>query len=200
MTINYKIAKSKAMKLKRTSFGFTNNIMDYNAIVLQKISLDELTHLVAISFFRSQQESRNFYSCLSDEFRKMGYGKNRKGYEGGFKVFDTRHHFRFRQLYNLYNAVGLRVFYEFLMKPLGHKESKVRNWTNKALAKRSYGRPKPKTVKKVREILEKGGRIRFSNTSASVYIENKEFKIRISDHAESNNNDFDMNIIIEKSI
>lgn len=44
------MAKNKAISLKRSGFGKTSAIINYNLHILSYIELDELTQLVAISF------------------------------------------------------------------------------------------------------------------------------------------------------
>lgn len=194
--VNYTHSMNKARLLQRTGFGKTTSIRNYYLSILNRIDLDELTQMVAIAAFRASKESKNFYACLSNELGRIGVFKNRGNKQFiDFDTTDLKEDVKVRQLRNLYSAIGFDLFYKYLK--IETPRSTVQKWAWKAFAKRKDEERISRTQKReIEKILKEGGRIRFSKTSSSVYIENNEIKIRISDHNEGSNQDFDKNIII----
>lgn len=186
---NYAISKSKAISLKRSGFGKTTEIKNYNLHILSSIDLDELTQLVAIASYRAKTECKNFYSVLSNEMAEMGLYKNRNREVIDFAITDLKDDRQIKQLHNLYRAIGFDLFYKYLN--ISEPRSTVQKWTWKCFAQRkNEKRLSVKTKRKIKRILETGGKIRFSKTSSSVYIFNNEIEVRISDHSEDAKQDF----------
>lgn len=194
MQVNYDICRAKAYQLKRSGFGQTIAIIAYNLVTLDKVSLDELTQIVAIAYYRSRTECKNFYSILQNEIARTGAYKNRNNVEPYISDVDFKDDTQVKQLFNLYTAVGFDLFYKLLN--IQEPKSTVRKWCWKAFAKRkTEGRSQLRDRKEVKRLMSQGARVRFSKTSSSVYIENNEDVIRISDH-EASNHLYKKNIII----
>jgi hypothetical protein len=188
--VDYHIARNKAVSLKRTGFGKTPAIRDYNLHILSFIELDELTQLVAISFYRSKTESRNFYSILCEEIAQMGLYRNRDKIQVDFDIVDLKDDRHIKQLYNLYRAAGFDLFYKYLH--ISAPRSTVQKWTWKCFGHRKNEKRLSVKVKRtIKRILETGGVIRFSESTSTVYIFNNEVKLRISDHSGDALVDFD---------
>lgn len=188
--INFDIAKSKAISIKNTGFGLTPAVKNYNLHILRYIDIEELTQLVAIAFYRSKKESKNFYSMLSKEIAHMGLYKNKRKETIDFDTTDLKEDKQVKQLYNLYSAIGFDMFYKYLN--ISVPRSTVQKWTWKCFGKRkNESRLSVNKKRELKRILETGGQIRFSKTSSSVYIFNNEIEIRISDHSEDAKIDFE---------
>lgn len=197
MKVSYEMSRSKAFKLKTVGYGITNNIKDYNLMILQKIELDELTHLVAIAYFIAKKENKNFYSCLSKEIARMGMYMNQKNKKPILNTTDLKNDRQVVQLYNLYRIIGFAAFYKYLN--IIAPKSTVQKWCNNCFGQRKdEKRGSRKMKRKVLDVLENGGNIRFSETTTSVYISNNEQKIRISNHLAYNEEDITINILLPK--
>lgn len=197
MTIDYNIAKNKALSLKRQGFGPNIGAICFNQERLESVDLPELTQIVAISYYRAKEEFKNFYSVLYDELSQIGLFQNRSGIEViDFNDECCRDKRQMRQLWNLYHALGFDLFYKSLA--IDTPRSTVQKWTMRCFAKRkNESRVSKKQRGYLKKILTTGGIIRFSNTSSSVYIKHNEGKIRISDHP-TNDPQYTINIIIDK--
>jgi len=195
MSVDYKIARQKAENLKRSGFGVNINMITYNLVILEKMDIEELTQIVAISFFRSKSEEKGFYQILSDEIRRTGVYKNRNNLTVNFDVSDFRQERKYLQLDNLYQVIGFDLFYKYL--EIKNPRSTVQKWCWRVFAKRkNEERLSIKLKKEIEKILKTGGQIRFSESSSSVYILNNESKIRISNHEAGENKDFTKTIIV----
>lgn len=126
---------------------------------------------------------------LSNEIAQMGLYKNRNKEVIDFAITDLKDDRQIKQLHNLYRVVGFDLFYKYLK--IGEPRSTVQKWTWKCFAcRKNENRLSIKTKRKIKRILETGGKIRFSNSSSSVYIFNNEVEVRISDHSEDAKKDF----------
>lgn len=190
MNINYAKARNKALSLRRSGFGKTTAIKNYYIHILSYIDLQELTQIVAIAYYRTKTEGKTFYSMISNELAYMGLYRNKRKEVVNFIIEDFKNNRQIKQLHNLYRAIGFDLFFEYLNFQV--PKTTVRKWTWKAFAKRkNEARLSIKTKRQIKRILETGGKIRFSQSSSSVYIENNEVTVRISDHSQDATQDFD---------
>lgn len=184
MQINLKIAKSKALSLKSHGFGKTNSMREYYKMLCNRIELNELTQIVAISYFVASTNKINFYSALSAELRELGLFKNRKNKTIDFEIVDWSDNQQLKQLQNVYSAVGFNLFYEIFNMSMPKSTARKILW--KCFAKRKNEK---RISKKNRTILKKaiadGFYLKFSDTSSSVYLRTNEYTIRMSDHESS---------------
>lgn len=186
---DYNLSKSKAYQLQKCGFGFSSGQIAAYQAICSSIEIDELTHLVAISYFRAKKECKNFYSVLTNELSYLGVFKNRKNLSCDFDTTDWKDDVKIKQLNNLYTAIGFQLFYEHVKCEIPKSTLQKLLW--KSFAKRkNESRISKAQRKQIKNILESGGRIRFSKSSSSVYIENNETKLRISDHSEDAREDF----------
>lgn len=204
-TINYTIAKSKAYQLQLIGFGLTQAIRDYYLDILNRIDIDELTHIVAISFYRAHAENINFYKAICNEIAEMGMYKKINNQH----FVDAPHELKnvaasegideksmqYRQVRNLYLGLGLKRFHQYVCPDQNF--SNVRRWTYEAFREKGNRGGRNVNHKIIDKVMSKGGWIAISNTTSSVYIKNNETKIRISDH-KTNDKQADYEILVPK--
>ncbi|MFK7906825.1 MAG: hypothetical protein AB8B69_16955 [Chitinophagales bacterium] len=200
MTIDYSIARAKARKIMRFGFGKSISQMMAISAIAQRIGEDEMTQIVAISYYLSKDNPNDFYNAVNKEFTKMGVYRNKRKKElpsSFFEYENIKASYRVRQLYNLYRVIGFELFYRHVPHNNTAKGT-LRRWCHKAFANRkNVKRGSLKTKRRVENILNNGGFIRFSETSSSVYIKSNEGEIRISDH-ETTSIFLNQNIILQK--
>lgn len=201
MNVDYNIARAKAIKIMRFGFGKTIGQMTAISAIACNIGEDELTQLVAISYFIAVKDKVNFYNVLQQEFTKMGVYRNKRKKTlptDFFHFTDMKQDLGIKQLYNLYRVIGFDLFFRFVPHNNTAK-STLRRWCNNAFGRRKHEkRGSLKLKRKIEKMLTHGAFIRFSKTSSSVYIKSNEGEIRISDH-ETTQLFFNQNLILSKS-
>lgn len=205
ITIDYNKAKSKAIQLKLIAFGKTQAIRAYYLSILNRIEDEELTQIVAISFFRAHSENISFYKAFCNEIASMGMYKDRNkdafidaplAVENATEIRIDDKSIQYRQARNLYLGLGLKRFHKYVCPEQNF--SSLRRWTYEAFREEGNRGGRNKTQSIIDRVMEKEkGMIRLSKSSSSIYLKSNETVIRISDHEPTNNN-YDFNIQINK--
>lgn len=200
--INYEIAKSVAYRIMATGFGKTGGQMYSTHLFANRIGLDDMISLCAIAKWESAEDNVNFYKVLQQQmYKQFGYLMRKQITEYiPDHFYDFKKDIQVRQLRCAYYALGFAGFYKHM--PHDVAKSTLQKWTWKAFANR---KDQPRLSKKHRKFIDfvlKTGKIRLSNTTSSIYIENSQYKIRVSDHKmnkyTTDHETIDLSIVIDK--